>query len=482
MLSFLNDPHPQSFPRGGGGAIISLVTDSHPHWQRSAIIASIGLIIATVSIIWVGLAIRAVGPETLSLAYRIDAKQTLAFVRTSNSASLKASIQTVNAAFEEKNTAIDFLKLPEGTSYEYALLQHDSNTQPEWALSVHLRNQEETVMTSRSGTSLFLPIRQIKMSLGAAPFFRTHEKEGGKGILYVSLRNVPALTSSGSGLLGAVLDPFSSLLSLQDTNGWQWILEKKQRSLFTANKPLLPLPEHFTAPLFTFTLGDPPAFWELLDRTLRTKNPNLFEGIEGILRKKLEQITNRTDLKLALKDLFGNGGQVMIAGEPNEAHFLIEGIAQSAEALKPWMQSVRSAATPAVIRSQVFLHGDSRTDVTAAPKEALMQEMNEWEVPSGSGSSHPFMVAAKGKTVLLSNGKEMLRQAMQNERQLNSAARGLMNAVIDIRWLIRSLEGAFLTENETSLLESLFGSTVGTFTLEAEDGREAVNVRLRMAP
>lgn len=451
-------------------AIISAVTDSHPHWLRSAMIAGIGLIIATVSIIWVGLTIRAVGPETLSLAYRIDPKQTLAFVRTNDSASLKASIETMNVVFNEKNGAIDFLKLPEGTSYEYALMQRAAEEQREWALSVHQRNQEETMVTSTSGASLFLPIRQIKMSLGASSFFRTHEKESVLGVFYVRLETVPALVSSESGLLGGILKPFSSLLILKKADSHRWILEKKEGSLFTSNTPLIALPSKDSSPLLAVSIGNPQLLFENLDRIMTERNPSLWEGVNGVIRQKLEHISNR--------ELFRHGAQIAMIEEGNDTRFVVQGNGTSTEEVKKWIQRVLSSETPAVIRARTLLHGNARTDITAS-METMTQTENGWQSTIGSGAALPFSIATKGRTVLFGNDAELLRDAMVRTGSPMPPKRGILQAILDTGWLLRHPGTTLLSPEEVALLRSIARKVGKQMTVEADDSRETVTLEIK---
>ena len=447
--------------------MIPSMTASHPHWLRSAIIAGIGLLIAIISIVWIGVAIRSAGPETLSLSYRIDAKRTIAFARGKTEEDLRTATKRLASVFGETNIP-DLSSLPKGTGYEVALIADDEDKR-EWIVETHLKNQQETLIASTEGRSLLLPLSSIKQSLGASPFFRNREKNATGNMTYAMLEHIPALSASGSGLLRAMQTPFRSVLMLQkNASAQEWMFEKKETSLFTANASLPAFRASENHPFFALSASNPSALFGRLHETLAVQNPSLLEGIEGIAKERLERVVRNTDLEGALDDLMKKGGSIEIRSDG----FLLQGIAADLPSLRTWIDAMRSAATPALIRSQTFLHGDRRTDVIAAPEHAPSRIIGGWDMLSiGSGSSMRLTVATKGTTMLFSNKEAMLQAALESPAS-KETERGLFAGETNAGWLLSVFPYA-------AFLKPIIGDDAFSVRFHATDERDAISIRFQ---
>ena len=291
------------------------------------------------------------------------------------------------------------------------------------------------------------------------------------------------LSISGSSLSNAMLRPFASALMLESTTKTKWILKKREATLFTANAPLLPLLPGDTAPFFAIAVSDPLTLLASFEDALSKSDPSLLEGMRGIAQERLHSATGRTEIEKMVSDLFGNGMSMMIAASPGSPRFLVEGKATSTQAMQAWIQSIRSHATPAIIRSQTFLHGDRRIDITAAPMgEEIVRTENGWEKTSaGSGSQLQLLMATKGKIIVIGNDSDLLEEGMRriDHPTSDKELRGIFVGTANIPWLLQHPGGSFLTAKESSFLESVSEKKTETIRFDAEDGRDALTVRVR---
>lgn len=436
------------------------MSSPHPHWLRSAIIAGVGLAVALVSILWVGTALRSVGPQTISLAYRIDRKELLAFVRTTDEGRFRNAIRTANRFFPEQKLQ-SIPELPKGVSYEYALMT-GSGTKS-WIVLVHRRNQQQTILESSEHAVKMLTINRIKDSLGASAFFRT---QGGKNIsdcMFIALQGT------------TILSPFSGVLQTFDKkNGAMLTLEKKDHSLPLLSGTAPAAIDIGTDPLFSVSIAHPRELPKALQGTGNPQNSKLLEGLRGILQYRLETLTHRSDLEEALEDLGQNGLSVSIFQDEEDQSMLLQMEGKNAKIIDQWLERIRSAGAPAIIRTQKFLHGNTRTDVIAAPIEGNLNTENGWTLlSSNSGSTQSVSIATKATTMLLSNDHSLLRNAMSTANEPKGdlqQTKASIAGTTSTDWLVKTL-GA-----EGTALQSILGT--GTrITWEARDEGDTVIIR-----
>lgn len=453
------------------------MTSSHPHWQRSALIAAVGLFIALLSALWIGVTIRSVGPQTISLAYRIDAKNTLFFIRTTDIGKLKENVRRVNGFFLEDGSLPDIPELPEGVSYEYALMTGSGSH--EWMIDIHLKNQEQSILRSDTSSDPLLSTKRINESLGAKEHLFRKEAKGSPESIFVNLDAASVFTSPKSDVLQAMLSPFSHALVLEEKNGdTVLILERKEPASSFSATPASGMPETGTAPLFALSMSHPMRTLEPFESVMRRENPALLEGMRGILRKKLETLTSRSDIGSSADDLMRNGLSMVLIKTEKGPRFVLTAKAKDTRAVNAWLESIQSVATPAMIRTQTFPLGNSRTDVIAAPVQNEPKTKNGWTlITVGLGSALPRTIATKGTTIIVSDDDSLLGAAMNKVdnpiRDLETLKGGIQGSV-DISWLLSTLN------SDPAELRAVVGKDTKSIRWDATEEADWIKVRYWM--
>ncbi len=449
----------------------------HPHWLRSAIIAAVGLIIALCSVLWVGIAIRSVGPKTISLVYRIEEKTTLAFIRSTQEGQFLETIGKVRRLFPTESRT-DLPSLPKGVSYEFALLSGSGSLH--WIVVVHTRNQEQVILESSSeARSFLLPIDRIGASIGAGEFFRAHGGQKSSDCTFIDLMNTGLADDNEPIFLRLALSVFSHALFLGEEKGQQkLILRKHDPSLpiLSGTAPAI-IGTGSGRPLFSLSVGHPSLLLSALQKTNeRTKN-GLAEGVLGILQFRLKSLTQSSNLKQAVDDLARNGLGITLMPTEKGTALLFMTKGRSDKTVDEWWQRMQSTATPAMIRTQRFLHGNSRTDVIRAPTQERRIAGNDWTLmTTNSGTQLPLSFAMKKAVLLFGNDKALLSTGMRDiddtvsDREHSASMKG----TIDINWLLGTLKRG------SRLLPSLLTHAATHVTWEVEDNGETVDVRYRL--
>ena len=449
----------------------------HPHWLRSAIIAAVGLIIALLSVLWVGIAIRSVGPKTISLVYRIEEKTTLAFVRSTQEGKFLETIGKVRRFFPTESRT-DLPSLPKGVSYEFALLSGSGSQH--WIVVVHTRNQEQVILeSSAEARSFLLPIDRIGVSIGAGEFFRAHGGQKSSDCTFIDVEHTLLADDAEPIFLRLALSTFSHALFLEgEKDQHKLILRKHDPAL-----PLLsgPAPASLGTgsgrPLFSLSAAHPSLLLNALQETNERTEDGLAEGVLGILQFRLKSLTQSSDLKQAVDDLARNGLSIMLAPTAKGTATLLMMKGESRKTIDEWWQRMQSTATPAMIRTQRFLHGNSRTDVIRAPTQERRIAGNDWTLmTTNSGTQLPLSFAVKNAVLLFGNDTTLLSAGMRDidgatSNRVHSAS---MKGNIDIDWLLSTLKRG------SRLLPSLLTHAGTQVAWEANDNGETVDVRYRL--
>lgn len=464
--------------------MICEMQNAHPHWRRSAIVASIGLLIATGSIVWVGLVVRTVGPKTLSLAYRMNAETTLAFVRSPNRTTFERRLRTLSMLMRSNDTLPTIATLPDGLSYEYGLIDTGSGTTV-WVIGIRKKNQADQWIVETASPPPLLPTQRIKESLGASSFFRKHEGLSRSTVSFINLQRLnQTLIGSEADLIGAIVSPYDAMMTLEQNDAVQTVLRKRTASPFTNNRALTDRSPQGTS-LLTVTMGHPPSLFDALNAILKEKSPAIQEGLGGMAKSMLERLTHRSDLKNAIATLLSKDGVLAIErGEDGKKLLLVGGTAASNDSLSAWLQAADSKNTPAVVRTQKFLYGDSRTDVIAAPTKLAENMQNGWSLRRiGSGTALDLAIASKGTFVMVTNDLAFLQEEIARHESAMSGGgtnrRGLMAGDLNIAWLIAILDAYEETARFAPLVQSIAGTTVQNLHWKAVDGRESLTLEFR---
>ncbi len=453
------------------------MSTSHPHWLRSAIIAVVGLIIALCSVLWVGIAIRSVGPKTISLVYRIEEKTTLAFVRSTQEGKFLDTIGKVRRFFPPE-ARTDLPSLPKGVSYEYALLSGSGSQH--WIVVVHTRNQEQVIFeSSAEAQSFLLPIDRIGASIGAGEFFRAHGGQKSSDCTFIDLMNTALADDTEPIFMRLALFTFSHALFLEGEKDEQKLILRKHDPslpLLSGTAPAI-IGTGSGRPLFSLSAGHPSLLLSALQKTNERTEKGLAEGLLGILQFRLKSLTQSSDLKKAVDDLAKNGLSLTLMPTETGMSFLLMTKGRNGKTIDEWWQRMQSTATPAMIRTQRFLHGNSRTDVIRAPMQERRITESGWTlIAANSGTQLPLSFAVKDATLLLSNDKTLLSTGMRSfdDAVGNPGNPTSMRGIIDIDWLLGTLKRG------SKLLPSLLTHAATHVTWEGEDSGETVDVRYRI--
>lgn len=453
------------------------MSTSHPHWLRSAIIAVAGLIIALGSVLWVGIAIRSVGPKTISLVYRIEEKTTLAFVRSTQEEKFLETIGNVRRFFPSESR-IDLPALPKGVSYEYALLSGSGSQH--WIVVVHTRNQEQVMFESSAEAGAFLlPIDRIGASIGVDEFFRAHGGQKSSDCAFIDLENTRRADDTEPIFLRLALSAFSHALFMEEEKGERKLILRKHDPslpLLSGTAPAI-IGTGSGHPLLSLSIGHPALLLGALQNTDERAKDGLAEGILGILQFRLTSLTQSSDLKQAIDDLTKNGLGITLTQRNEGTATLLTMKGRNNKAIDEWWQRMQSTATPAMIRTQTFLHGNSRTDVIHAPMQERRNAENDWTLmTTNSGTQLPLSFAMKDAMLLFSNDKTLLSHGMRDIDHMTSDREqaASIKGTIDIGWLLKTLKQG------SRLLPSLQKHAGAQVVWEANDNRETVDVRYRL--
>ena len=446
-----------------------------PHPPRSMIIAGVGVLLAIASLTTVMLLVRSVGPKGLSLAYRIDPTRTLSFVRTTERETFVRTIALITPP-EAIPTLPNSRALPEGVSYEFALAQSGGTLT--WAIYVHMKNQRHTTLVSRKDSHFFLPLKEVGASLGAMPFFR-NAPQNASNVVYLNLRTFHL----SSTLLQAALTPFSAVLMTGNIARMTVTLEKRAPTLFTETRPLLSSPTQTGSSLLTMTSSDPNTIMTSLALSLAARDPSLAEGLQGILKERLQRIIGQSDLLRIGRDFFSEGTSMVVVPAGSGTALLLSGQATRERLLVDWVSALRGITTSSRIRTHIFSSENRRIDVLSAP---LLQEdpsIRDWRITTfgASGSRLHLIIATKGHRFMLSTDPVLLREGIERMHHLSTlqgvGPRSLEGAA-DVTWLLHTVESnlPFLSDHISWVKQWLDDEHIRTMHWSGVDSAERVTI------
>ena len=151
------------------------------------ILAVCGLLLAFLSVVLVVVYIRTVSPRTLSLAYRIDSERVLFFERTTDPIAFMRGIAAY-APLIAPAPLPSMKALPQGVSYEFAVLYPVPGRAPQWAIYVHTKEKTHVTIVSENDPQIFVPIKEINRSLGRSSFYRAHNESSAANAVYADLK------------------------------------------------------------------------------------------------------------------------------------------------------------------------------------------------------------------------------------------------------------------------------------------------------
>ena len=419
---------------------------------------------------------------------RIDSERVLFFERTTDPIAFMRGIATY-APLIAPAPLPSMKALPQGVSYEFALLYPVPGRAPQWAIYVHTKEKTHVTIVSENDPQIFVPIKEINRSLGRSSFYRAHNESSAANAVYADLKALPIRGSGALALAKAIVTPYSRIMLTWKGGNMNLIAEKKTPVLFTRNRPSVSLLTLPNATPFSLASNDPAALLTSLNSALGQRDAKLADGLKGVVRNMIDEATHRSDLAGITTDLFSEPARLAVVRQGDAMRTLLIGRARNAKTLNMWINGVRAMTTPTEIRTQHFFKENIRTDVKPAETEEL-KTTNGWSVVSvgASGSNMRLIIAVHDDQFAVSDDRSLLETGIGLVQQSVSltprpSARTFIGSA-DPAWVLSAADSMvpFLANDLRSLTHAIFGKNIAHLSWVATDGASAATLTWSISP
>ena len=448
---------------------------------RGIFVLSVGLLILLGVTAIILFSVKNYDPKTLSLAFRVDAEKTLLFFRTDDKARFERFLDFADPYLTDAPRP-DPAALPPAISYEFALLKSGSGSK--WAIYSHLREGKHVTLLSAEDPQIFLPIGKIGASLAKTGLFSRHINSESKNVLWFDFSLPLAPPSDALAIISSALDRYVSALVIFDRPQSTAFLEKKSavsgysagpalKTFVWADKPSLEIRSPRPAPNLSH-----------LAKALNKINPELFEGLNGVFEEFKEKLSD-FDPDRNPDNLLKNGITAAVFQENETAPVLmVSGTFGNRGEANRWLKSLSERNDSGVIREQIFMNENGRTDIIAGTG-SIQNEAAAfgWSISKIRYPDASFVIALKNKSYVLSTDEGKLKKILETQGN-GEFKRSLPGGTMDLAWLLDTLdrEMSFLAKDTGIISARIFGTETGRINWEISEESRVTEIKLNLEP
>lgn len=361
---------------------------------------------------------------SVSLADRVDSTVTV-FIKAHDKTTLESLIKKYASS-----SSIDTAVLPEGTSYEYALLETGSGSM--WAIDITNQEPSERVTLTSSGE---LPLVSPSASLAKTSAIKKYVGKNTSAWIYAQPRMLMIEQRDIAGeLMNAVLGTIDNVLIVwKDDKSGLLLLEGTRPRLSSSMMPSVDLSP---APLLHIDISDPNAFIESVQKQSSISATATAEGMAGILAQTLKPFSGGMTMEEMQKTLLNGEGSLYVTTNNNDLAIAFLGTARSAQDILQWIDGLNTASSDVRLRNISFPKNENiRQDVISQNSTASLEqpELSGWQRRIiGSGSSMPLSVALQGNRYGISNNDLFLQKILTSA---TTQKKGVLQGTVDVQWL-----------------------------------------------
>jgi hypothetical protein len=234
-------------------------------------------------------------------------------------------------------------------------------------------------------------------------------------------------------------------------------------------------------PLLSLSVSDPMTVLKAATTGLESNDPQLLEGLTGILKARMQTLTTSSDVSILSSDLLAGPTNLTVhRGSGNDVRIAFSGTARNSKVFREWLSSVASAMTEGNLRTSEFNRKEYvRTDVTAGDENAVIETgvQNGWSLlrVGGSGAEISLFAAQSGRAYVIANNEGLVTVIINANTSGNST---VASGTMDLAWFVTNSEKAapFLIPLRPTI-EALFGPSPSRLTWRASPIPEGISVQ-----